>query len=182
MAVLVKTATHSHGWNAARNALQAAAIFGMPVKHQCYVVTSLRARSSSKAVEAIPCKLQPPEPLDYLIQTSYLAAFRILRLIVPICPLHESIHNSRYMQPGPGPRLWFRLTVDSLAKPDRCTSLVAELELYLAARLLACGSRNTGIHLPGNFVMLFVSCSGRLVMSPAVAHVLCMNGEQRLTP
>lgn len=76
------------------------------------------------------CKLQSLP--CYLIRTSYVAAFCILRLIVPICPLHESIHNSRYMRPGPGPRLWFRLTVDSLAKPDRCSCLVAKLELFLA--------------------------------------------------
>lgn len=58
-----------------------------------------------------------------------------LALDRPICPLHESIHNSRYMRPGPGPRLWCRLTVDSLAKPDGCSDLVAKLELCLAACL-----------------------------------------------
>lgn len=85
---------------------------------------------------------------QYVSQTSYVAAFCILRLIVPICPQHESIHNSRYMRPGPGPGLWFREAIDSLAKPDCCSSLVAKLEPCLAA----CGSRDTGVNLPRNFV------------------------------
>lgn len=85
---------------------------------------------------------------QYVFQTSYVAAFCIWRLIIPICPQHESIHNSWYMRPGPGPGLWFREAIDSLAKPNRCSSLVAKLEPCLAA----CGSRNTGIDLPRNFV------------------------------
>lgn len=102
--------------------------------------------------------------------------FRILRLIVPICPLHESIHDSRYMRPGPGPRLWFRLTVDSLAKPDCCLDLVAKLELCLAAYYL--WHQKHRYPPAWKLCDAFVSCSGSLVMSPAVPHVLCMNGEQ----